>query len=244
MNGHKTSDARLPVRMRPTTAKIDDRMMPLIEHLWRLGFTTLFCCQGDDDTGYVVTATSPRQPREALDTTMRNEYDRRAELRRQRAERRLRAQEKISPPGAVSQAYITFRSSVETWVFAAVAGPLSWGYKTYRESRDGRPSSVERWGWDWHIDTGHDAVRFPSRDMPRATAQLASLRWRLADVLARIGADTTVTSTAPIRAMRVCPACGGPVLSRRKDAKFCSRRCQLVARDRSGGGGRRGSARP
>ena len=34
--------------MRAGTVPIDERIAPLIEQLWRLGFQTRFCCEGDD----------------------------------------------------------------------------------------------------------------------------------------------------------------------------------------------------
>ena len=34
--------------MRSTSAQIDEAIAPLIHELWRLGFKTLACCQGDD----------------------------------------------------------------------------------------------------------------------------------------------------------------------------------------------------
>ena len=45
---HQTTSSTCPSRMRRSSAVIDEGIAELIRHLWRLGFTTRFCCQGRD----------------------------------------------------------------------------------------------------------------------------------------------------------------------------------------------------
>jgi hypothetical protein len=186
--GHKATAKRVPVRMRRSIARIDDRMAPLIGHLWRLGFTTNFCCEGEvgDD--------------------------------------------------AMNQAYISFGSGVEACLFASLAGPLAWNDKTHRQRNREQASGTEHWSGAWHLEYGYATVRFPARDIHRAAAQLDKLRWRVGDLLRvlsmeRLGSPSTMSGPRQ-SAPRTCPTCGGILLSRRKDARYCSRRCQLAARDR------------
>jgi hypothetical protein len=186
---HQTAPKRLPRRLRQATAEIDVAITPLIEELWRLGFTTRYCCQGDD------TAAAPGRA------------------------------------GWQHLAYITFGSLVEAHLFAALAGPFAWDRRTHRRRHSERPDRTDRWTWDWTVEA--NTVRFPARDIPRATAALSKYRWRLRDVLAPLAAAGAVPATAEGRPPpKTCPACGGVVLSRRKDARYCSRRCQLAGRDR------------
>ena len=140
--------------------------------------------------------------------------------------------------GAEQPAYISFASALEALVFASLAGPPSWNRR-----------DVERrsQAWDWQV-WGRE-VRFPCRDIGHATAALQRHHWRLEGLLgAALGAGSPHRSgeqglpertgavddgnlplpSAPNR----CPVCGGLRMSRRKGARYCSRRCQLAARDR------------
>src|SRR5262249_14499839 len=113
-------------------------------------------------------------------------------------------------------------------------GPTSWGTKIHKQRDKEQPTTTERWRWEWWCWwLQGDTVRFPRRDIPRVTAALAQHRWRLQDLGARLCADTSVQDTDPIRStVRIGPVCGAVVTSRRKDARYCSRKCQLAARDR------------
>jgi hypothetical protein len=209
MNHHCTTNKKLPRQCVQTTADIDQSIAHLIEHLWRLGFVTRYCCEGDgDDDG------------RDDGNTMRS-------------------------------AYIAFGSWADAALFASWAGPLSWDRKTHRQRHAENPHGTERWTWDWKIDG--PVVRFPTRDIPRVIIQLSQARWRLdrvgallarrspppnapaelaSDPVVRIGALES-QSDAHQSAPKLCPLCESPVLSRRRDARYCSRRCQLRARDRS-----------
>jgi ribosomal protein S27AE len=203
MNEHKTVPLTLPPAMRPTRAEIDERMAPLIRRLWQLGYVTTYCCQGDMDED-----------------------------------------------SAAHEAYIVFRSRIEAALFVALAGPMAWDRKTHGLRDRERPSGRDRWTWDWRLE--RDTVRFPSRDIGRAlaalrlSASLAALIGAVSDapvpllcalaVCPRCAYEQIPATTAPPeahrRAPRICPTCGGVVMARRKDARYCSRRCQLAARHR------------
>jgi hypothetical protein len=192
--------------MRPKTADIDARMAPLIRLLWQRGFVTRYCCQGDTREG---------------DSQL--------------------------------QAYIKFRSALEAALFAALAGPLAWDSRAHRGREGELPGGSLRWTWDWHLEG--DTVRFPSRDLPRATAAFLrggrALTALIGAVLEapipflpalqdcpRCGWEQIQSPAAPAEPLpsapgRQCPSCSGLVLERRKDARYCSRRCQLAARNRS-----------
>lgn len=207
---HSTAPQKLPRRLRHDHADIDQGIAPLIDHLWRLGFRTRYCCQGDaDQDGYHVPG---------------GEYG--------------------------TRAYITFGSMCEAALFVALAGPSSWDDRTHRQRHAEDPKGTERWTWDWRLEG--DVVRFPARDITRATRQLAQARWRLdrfgallatrhplpgapdrhdPDPMERVGAPQQESDALPA-APQTCPTCGTVVLSRRSDARYCSRRCQLRARDR------------
>src|SRR5262245_18625107 len=74
-------------------------------------------------------------------------------------------------------AYIAFRSVLEAALFVALAGPTGWDNKTHAKRHAERPEGTQRWTWDWRLED--NVVRFPSRDIERATAVLARARWRL-----------------------------------------------------------------
>jgi hypothetical protein len=206
MNGHKTKNLKPPPSMR--TIAIDERIAPLISHLWRLGFQTQYSCQGN------------------------------------------------AGDASTDLAYIMFRSHLEAALFAALAGPLSWDFKTQAQRERERPDRADRWAWEWRIE-GY-TVRFPSRDILRATAAMANAP-RLASLVGAVSSATAPPQTPPptssgsgserilpLRsaqdpsrsAPRICPACRRVVVARRKDARYCSRSCQLSARSR----GRKGAA--
>jgi hypothetical protein len=126
------------------------------------------------------------------------------------------------------EAYITFGAPWQALLFAAAAGPMAWDTRTHRRrERENPPGEPWRWSW-WRWTLEGATVRFPTRDIPRAEKQL---RCYGALLPARIGADTAPTDPR-LSAPRTCPTCGGIVLARRRDARFCSRRCQLAARRR------------
>jgi hypothetical protein len=211
---HPTRRQRLPKRLRPTTADIDTQMVPLIKRLWQLGYTTLYCCQGNP---------------EAEDWS------------------------------GTAQAYIKFGSLIEATLFAALAGPLAWDDKTHRKRHDERPTGTERWRWDWRLEG--DTVRFPARDVGRATASFQKRGHPLVALVRALGASAESLRSEQVEcpecrmtrigafpksadphrpAPRTCPTCQNVILSQRKDARYCSRRCQLAARDRR----RSGAANP
>jgi hypothetical protein len=183
-----------------TEADIDQDLVPLIQTLWRAGFTTCFCCQGE------AARSGQGEP----------------------------------------LAYIKFSTKVEAALFAAMAGPFHWDRRTHQQRHQERPAGSERGSWDWLLEG--DRVRFPSRDIARVTVAAARLPRLEALIqtpiplrpappacphcgLELIGA-LVLQADAHQAAPRRCPTCDGVVLSRRKDARYCSRRCQLAARDR------------
>jgi ribosomal protein S27AE len=198
--------------MRPMTASIDKAMAPLITALWRLGYTTQYCCQGD-----------------AADSSGTPEND------------------------ATRQAYIMLSTRAEAALFAALAGPLAWDKKAHRQRHAERPDGSDRWTWDWHIDG--NTVRFPGRDLGRVTVAVQRMPKLIALIGALSGTQEVLRPALPEcpecgfallgalpaatkayhPAPRTCPTCGGVVLARRKDARYCSRRCQLAARQRGQG---------
>jgi hypothetical protein len=70
-------------------------------------------------------------------------------------------------------------------------------------------------------------VRFPSVDIERATAAMKNRP----SLQALIGA-LSETPVAHRSAPSTCLHCGEVLISRRKDARYCSRKCQLAGRDR------------
>lgn len=188
MQYHETRSMRLPVRMRPSTVDIDKRIAPLVHELWRLGFATKYCCEGDDPVAMVHKVNQGRGRTPDL-------------------------------------AYIMFGDWVEASLFASLAGPPAWDKKTHfqrEREQNSRP-------WDWHVEAY--SVRFPTRDIERATDALKRYAWRLGALLGSRTHDGEPLRSAP---RIVCPTCGRVVMSRRKDARYCSRRCQLAARNRAG----------
>ncbi|HUE74570.1 MAG TPA: hypothetical protein VMP01_27125 [Pirellulaceae bacterium] len=131
--------------------------------------------------------------------------------------------------GRLELAYVSFGDAVSALIFAAAAGPMAWSYETHRKRDRERSELAKRWSWDWHIDFGAygAAVRFPSRDIQRAEASLRRYGGPLVRASERVQAGQEAHRSAP-----TCPTCGGLVISRRRDAKYCSRRCQLRARER------------
>lgn len=201
---HPTVTLRLPKHVQETTAEIDVSIRPLISRLWQLGFATKYCCQGDLD------------------------HD----------------------PSSAKLAYIMFRSRLEAAIFASIAGPPSWSFKMHRKRHAERPEGSERWTWDWWLDDA--TVRFPKRDIPRALEALKSHGMRLEALIGAHLQEPIPLLCAPpacpscgvdlLRALpvpqvdrqpgqRICPACGRVVMARRKDARYCSRKCRLRNRD-------------
>jgi hypothetical protein len=190
--------------MRATTADIDRALAPIIQMLWRRGYRTRYCCQGDPAMDY-----------EGAD-----------------------------------QAYILFGTALEAALFYAYCGPARWSKAQHAQRHRERPEGSERWTWDWRLEG--DTVRFPHRDIARvakAVQQIPSLGALIGAVSATEIPLRSAPPTCPHcesdllgahpaapdphrPAPRLCPTCGGVVLSRRKDARYCSRRCQLAARDR------------
>jgi hypothetical protein len=193
---HSTQPEKLPRRLRQRTADIDQHIAPLIRELWRLGFATTHCCQGDMD----------------VDETGAPYADGRSSGR---------------------AAYISFTSWVQAALFASLAGPPSW-HSTFHDNTSQRrhrdvPIAPQPWRYHWRLE-GH-RVRFPSRDIPRATAALRGYHWRLADLAGGLAQPPSDPGIPP-PPTRARPMCGGMVLSCRKDARYCSRKCQLAGRDR------------
>jgi hypothetical protein len=208
---HTETQVKLPERVRPTHAGIDERLVPLITRLWQLGYVTLYCCQGGD--------TVP--------------------------------------------AYIAFRTCVEAALFLALAGPAAWTPKERRRRRAEPGVAGGASGeCDWEMEAGNGihVVRFPARDIPLATTHLVREGVRLEALIGALSETPLPRLSAPPEcprcrteligalipspdahhsAPRTCPTCGGVVPSRRRDARYCSRRCQLAARDRRGGCARR-----
>jgi hypothetical protein len=202
MVAHKEVPLEMPRAMHVTTAGIDEALVPLITHLWQLGFVTRFCCQGDPG----------------------NDPARRA--------------------------YIRFRSRLEAGMFTALAGPMAWDARVHRARALKNPAGIDRWTWDWQL--AGDTVRFPARDVPRAMEALARNGVPLAALIAAVSREPAPAVPAPSpqtseerigalneppeahrSAPRTCPTCGAVIMGKRKDARFCNRRCQLKARDRS-----------
>jgi hypothetical protein len=195
---HEQVPQKLPRRMRESTVGIDKALVPIITGLWRKGWRTRYCCQGDE-------VPAGEQPR----------YE--------------------------HLAYITFYTAAEAALFVAFAG-------YHRPQRSRRYMGWEPQGWMFDCDT----VRFPVSDLERireAVQQLPRLEALIGAVSAtliplraappecpRCGWEQireVAETTIPLRAApRTCPTCGGVVMSRRKDARYCSRRCQQAARDR------------
>jgi hypothetical protein len=190
--------------MHTKTADIDSALVPIIQMLWRRGYQTCFCCQGYSETDF---------------------------------------------EGA-HQAYIKFGTHIEAALFYAYCGPARWTNAQHAQRHRERPGGSERWRWDWRLESV--TVRFPNRDIGRvakAVEHIPSLR-----ALIRPVSNTAMPLPSPIPtcpgcgldllgarlaaadahqpAPPRCPTCGGVVMARRKDARYCSRRCQLAARDR------------
>ena len=79
------------------------------------------------------------------------------------------------------QAYIMFYSHLEAAVFLAYAGPMSWSFSEHMARHAEHPPGTDRWTWDWTLE--HQSVRFPPRDIPRATRALRAHRWTLAGLV-------------------------------------------------------------
>jgi len=140
--------------------------------------------------------------------------------------------------GAEQPAYISFATALEALLFASLAGPPSWDRR--EDQRRSQAGDWQVWGTE---------VRFPGGDIGRAIAALQRHHWRLEALLGaaliggtphRSGEHGTQERLGAVddgdlpllSAPRRCPVCGGLRMSRRKNARYCSRRCQLAARDR------------
>ena len=77
-------------------------------------------------------------------------------------------------------AYISFGSFAEACLFTSLAGPVSWDYKTHFRRNNERPGK----SWDWRLEG--TVVRFPKRDIVRATASLKQYHWRLQDLVGAV----------------------------------------------------------
>jgi hypothetical protein len=127
------------------------------------------------------------------------------------------------------QAYIMFYSHLEAAVFLAYAGPMSWSFSEHMARHAEHPPGTDRWTWDWTLE--HQSVRFPPRDIPRATRALRAHRWTLAGLIR--ASSVSLPSPEGAQVPRTCRGCGGVMPSSlRRDAIYCSRRCQLRARQR------------
>lgn len=123
-------------------------------------------------------------------------------------------------------AYITFSSSLEAMVFTATAGPVAWDWKVYQQHQ-----RIPAWAQQYvHWVRQGNTVRFPHEDIVFAEAALKKYNWHLKDLIGAVFLDQKPLPTAPLR---ICPTCGGLVPpSLRKDARYCSRNCQLRGRNR------------
>lgn len=131
------------------------------------------------------------------------------------------------------RAYVEFQSTLEAALFAAVAGPMSWTREEHEARRLERPQNNERWTYDWHIGGIHHAasnvVSFPKRDIARAMAALRRAgRWTITEML-EAASQAREQKAAP-RRCRTCRSAIAPWV--RKDARYCTRRCQLRGRRR------------
>jgi hypothetical protein len=199
----------IPRRMWQTDADIDVRLALLMKRLWCAGYATRYCCQGD----------------------IAGEHE-----------------SELGERGA----YITFATAAEAALFAALAGPFAWDQRSHRQRHQERPAGSERWTWDWLLEG--DTVRFPSRDIDRVTAAARRLP-RLEELIGALCETPIPHRPAPPAcphcglelfgaeilqleahqgAPRTCLRCGGVIVRRRKEALYCSRKCQLAARDRRG----------
>lgn len=188
-----------------TTAQIDRKIRPLIETLWKLGYRTTYCCEG-------------REP---------NPHGGKGQI-------------------AGQQAYISFPSSIEATLFVALAGPASWTEQQRHDERKASERISKAWARDspdaeksaewyrvhvhsyWAIE-GSVIVRFPASDIGRAVAALRRTRYHVVDLIGTHKIEQDANRLAPKR----CHVCNSLVISRRKDAIYCSIRCRLRARDRS-----------
>lgn len=134
-------------------------------------------------------------------------------------------------------AYIVFGSMLECAFFVAFAGPTQWNMapKWTRASRDDA-------AFGWRIEG--ETVRFPTEDIPLATGTLRERKWTV-DAVVRMYSQSFLLqeygehvgdSEMPAPMVRRCanPDCRRIISpSRRRDAIYCCRRCQLKVRDRS-----------
>jgi hypothetical protein len=128
-------------------------------------------------------------------------------------------------------AYISFRARWQAILFIGAAGPHAWSRKYRRYDEPYR----------WTLDIGA-VVRFPAADIRGAEDAMSRVGALLPERVgapdgaddahrARVGAGTGSPDALPC-APRTCPVCRVPVAGRRRDARYCGRRCQLLARDR------------
>jgi len=141
----------------------------------------------------------------------------------------INASRRWEPGHAVAgQAYIAFGSLLDAALFIGAAGPTAWTPRDHRQRHAERPPGTERWTWDWTLDAlALDTVRFPARDIPRAERALARVRWTVTALIAGRGQ----ADSQRVVQYRACRSCGTLISPRlRRDAIYCSRHCQLRAR--------------
>jgi len=130
-------------------------------------------------------------------------------------------------PGYTDLAYIQFESALEAAVFVARAGPFAWLRKDH-VLRHAEYAPSPRSNLDWSLEG--DIVRFPNRDIDRASRALQRYSWTLAGFIAAADVSASAERNRP---ERLCQTCGESVPPwRRRDAIYCGRKCQLKARVR------------
>ncbi len=186
--------------------QIDRHIRPLIEKLWQLGYRTYYCCQGDGP-------------------------------------------DPLGKPGHIvgESAYIVFGSMLEASLFIAFAGPVSWSKAAVLRERAESEEIAKAWAKhkhktneqcsaaEWYRinarqrwERNGDSVYFPGRDIGRALAALTTSGIRVSDLLGAYKRGPDESAAAPA----LCGFCRGPIISRRKDARYCCTRCRLRARNR------------
>jgi hypothetical protein len=78
-------------------------------------------------------------------------------------------------------AYIVFARPIGAIVFAALAGPASWGSAVFG-SRRAEPDEAAKSEFD-HWVLRDEMVRFPNRDLRRAEKAIKSVKSTLADLV-------------------------------------------------------------